>query len=420
MLSKEAELSRTLKKIMPRSTAIGDFNMVEYQEDSIGPSPLLKRDEKHCWDICAGRTDLIEARLCASNTLGPHFTRQAWHGNRSDQSCLDRFYLSQRGEWLYHIRTVNHQGARTLSDHIPISLEIVLKAVEASLRQRRSYFKMEYRTLMRAEVLARAKEKWQEHPRWAREKRKRWSLALGRIRKLRMEVRDEDRRRDTEGSSLEDRVERARRRVQQDQSEEAKEDFEEAVTTLRQREHEEAERCRRRCKITWIKEGEAPSKYFFARLKAKHAQDEMTALEVGAGRVIEEGEDILEEVHNFYEKLYEAEAETDEILENRRRVVGRIDKRLTEEQNQRLEELPSEEFITQIVKDMPKEKSRGIDGVMVEIFRLGWEFMKDDCFAMVQSFWDRKKLRGKDSKGVIKLIPKNERKHLLHASHYSQ
>ncbi|KAL3682234.1 hypothetical protein R1sor_000256 [Riccia sorocarpa] len=67
---------------------------------------------------------------------------------------------------------------------------------------------------------------------------------------------------------------------------------------------------------------------------------------------------------------------------------------------------------------MPKEKSPGIDGVMVEILRLGWEFMKEDYFAVVQSFWDKKKLRGKDSKGVIKLIPKNERKH-SHPSVYS-
>ncbi|KAL3683806.1 hypothetical protein R1sor_001828 [Riccia sorocarpa] len=63
--------------------------------------------------------------------------------------------------------------------------------------------------------------------------------------------------------------------------------------------------------------------------------------------------------------------------------------------------------------EMPKEKSPGIDGVMVEILRLGWEFMKEDCFLMVQCFWDRKIFTGKDSKGVIKLIPKNDKKHLL-------
>ncbi|KAL3699858.1 hypothetical protein R1sor_017880 [Riccia sorocarpa] len=75
--------------------------------------------------------------------------------------------------------------------------------------------------------------------------------------------------------------------------------------------------------------------------------------------------------------------------------------------------MPNEEFITKIVMDMPKEKSPGIDGVMVEILRIGWEFMKEDCVLMVQCFWDKRKLVGKDSRGVIKLLPKNDRRHML-------
>ncbi|KAL3699682.1 hypothetical protein R1sor_017704 [Riccia sorocarpa] len=238
-----------------RWIVLGDFNMVESQEDSIGPSPVLKQDEKRSWDLCAGRTDMVDARLCATRCLGPHFTRQAWHGDRFDQSRLDRFYLSKRGEWVYHIRSVEHQGARALSDHVPIKMEVMLKEAEASTRPRRSYFKTEYKMLMKPEVLARAKGVWIDHPRWAKDKRKRWTLVLGRIRKLLMDIRDEERRREEATGGTEERLEAARKRVQHDQSEEAKQLFEEAVTAQRRREHEEAERCRRRCKITWLKEG---------------------------------------------------------------------------------------------------------------------------------------------------------------------
>ncbi|KAL3699765.1 hypothetical protein R1sor_017787 [Riccia sorocarpa] len=184
--------------------------MVEYQDDSIGPSPILKRDELRSWELCSGRTDMVDARLCATRSLGQHFTRHAWHGNRFDQSRLDRFYLTKGGEWVYHIR-----------------------------------------------------------------------------------------------------------------------------------------------------------------LKAKHAQEEITATEDTSGRVIEDREELLDEVHNFYENLYTFEIETEEMLECRRTVVGRLDRRLTVEQNVVLEELPSEELITKIVMEMPKEKSPGIDGIMVEILRLG-------------------------------------------------
>ncbi|KAL3699083.1 hypothetical protein R1sor_017105 [Riccia sorocarpa] len=200
--------------------------MVESQEDSIGPSPVLKQDEKRSWDL------------------------------------LDRFYLSKHGEWVYHIRSVEHQGARALSDHVPIKMEVMLKEAEASTRPRRSYFKMEYKMLMKPEVLARAKGVWIDHPRWAKDKRKRWTLALGRIRKLLMDIRDEERRREEANGGTEERLEAARKRVQHDHSKEAKQLFEEAVTAQRRREHEEAERCRRRCICIIAEEGQ------FERLKA--------------------------------------------------------------------------------------------------------------------------------------------------------
>ncbi|KAL3683873.1 hypothetical protein R1sor_001895 [Riccia sorocarpa] len=101
------------------------------------------------------------------------------------------------------------------------------------------------------------------------------------------------------------------------------------------------------------------------------------------------------------------------MLEKRSRVVERIDRRLTIEDNHTLEEIPSEELITKIVIEMAKEKSPGLDGVLVEILRTGWEFMREDFLLMVQGLWDKKRLIGKDRKGIIKLIPKNNMKHLL-------
>ncbi|KAL3687462.1 hypothetical protein R1sor_013771 [Riccia sorocarpa] len=178
------------------------------------------------------------------------------------------------------------------------------------------------------------------HPSWAKDKRKRWTLALGRIRLLLlMEVREDDKRKEEVNDGPEQRVEATRRRIEQDQSMEAREEFE-------------------------------------------------------------------REVHKFYQELNTAEEETPEVLEKRKIVIRRIDRKLTPGDNTIMEEVPTDELITRIVMDMPKEKSPGLDGV--EILRIGWEFMKEDCFQMVQGFWDKKKLVGKDNRGVIKLIPKND------------
>ncbi|KAL3690516.1 hypothetical protein R1sor_016825 [Riccia sorocarpa] len=155
---------------------------------------------------------------------------------------------------------------------------------------------MDYKVLMQPEVLEIAKAVWLEHPSWAKDKRKGWALALGRIRKLLMEVRTEERRKERELHILESTVEEARNRIQQDDSIEAREEFEESLMTLRKKEQKRAEQLRRNCLITWLKEVDASSKYFFARLRAKHANEEMTTIEGDTGTIIEDQKDILEEI----------------------------------------------------------------------------------------------------------------------------
>ncbi|KAL3685666.1 hypothetical protein R1sor_003688 [Riccia sorocarpa] len=91
----------------------------------------------------------------------------------------------------------------------------------------------------------------------------------------------------------------------------------------------------------------------------------MTTIEIDSGQLVEDQEDILEEEQKYYQKLYSADEETTEMLESRRVVVGRIDRRISTEDNVTLEEVPSEELITSIVMEMPKEKLPGIDGVMI-------------------------------------------------------
>ncbi|KAL3697985.1 hypothetical protein R1sor_012061 [Riccia sorocarpa] len=176
--------------------------MVESLEDSVGPSPVIKEKKKTCGSCAQVRPVL----------------------------------LTDGGEWLYHIRSVEHQGARTLSDHVPIVLEVVTKEITAGGRPRRSYFKMDARALKKDAVLDRAKAVWAAHPSWAKDKRKRWALALGRIRSLLMEVRNEEIRGRLDMSALEERVEETRGQVQSDNSKEAKTLFEEAESTLRRRE----------------------------------------------------------------------------------------------------------------------------------------------------------------------------------------
>ncbi|KAL3698385.1 hypothetical protein R1sor_012461 [Riccia sorocarpa] len=154
--------------------------MVENTRDSIGPSPVLKGRELRSWTLCSNQGDLIDGWLTALDSNGPWFTRQAVHGLRLDQSRLDRLYISNRGEWIEVIRTVEHQGASSLSDHVPIGAVLVLEKKNRAEDRRKtvSYFKMRASLFTRPEVMQEAEEEWRKHPVWAKDERKR-ALEIG-------------------------------------------------------------------------------------------------------------------------------------------------------------------------------------------------------------------------------------------------
>lgn len=75
----------------------GDFNHIEFTEDSVRPMPLLDGFEQCAWNRLVDKLDLLDNRLIAVTKFGPHFTCQAVHWHRLDQSCLDQSYCCNRG-----------------------------------------------------------------------------------------------------------------------------------------------------------------------------------------------------------------------------------------------------------------------------------------------------------------------------------
>ncbi|KAL3696442.1 hypothetical protein R1sor_010518 [Riccia sorocarpa] len=68
-------------------------------DDSNGKSAVISGAEERTWKRFTYRTDMIDAYLSAVTTEGGLFTRLAFCGERFDRARLDRFYLSNRGEW---------------------------------------------------------------------------------------------------------------------------------------------------------------------------------------------------------------------------------------------------------------------------------------------------------------------------------
>ncbi|KAL3687782.1 hypothetical protein R1sor_014091 [Riccia sorocarpa] len=70
---------------------------------------------------------------------------------------------------------------------------------------------------------------------------------------------------------------------------------------------------------------------------------------------------------------------------------------MNREQNDILREAPDAELIERIVRSLPKEKSPGINEVIVEVLTLVWQFMQHNCVVMVQNVWSKQMSRERQS-----------------------
>ncbi|KAL3696088.1 hypothetical protein R1sor_010164 [Riccia sorocarpa] len=193
------------------------------------------------------------------------------------------------------------------------------------------------------EVLQKIRREWENHPVWARDARKKWYLALGRVRKILKECRDKQNQEVPEAAEIRRRLEEARLAVQDCPSTDNRKEFEIALVAT---------------------------------------YESLTEIRIGTGELVTDEDAISKLVEETYTELYTADLDTVQAETGRREALQLIDKKLTVEQNTKLGASPSEECIEEIRRSVPKDKAPGIDGVTAEVLVAGWSFMKNDCIAM--------------------------------------
>ncbi|CAM6097614.1 unnamed protein product [Calypogeia fissa] len=108
------------------SSALRDFNMIEYAEDSLGGPNLLKGWELEAWTRLKVKHDLKDSLKELGAVSGSHFTWRQKRGNKLEQSQIDHIYLEDKGWWLGKIQELIHDGGQALSDHNPVILKATL------------------------------------------------------------------------------------------------------------------------------------------------------------------------------------------------------------------------------------------------------------------------------------------------------
>ena len=157
-----------------------------------------------------------------------------------------------------------------------------------------------------------------------------------------------------------------------------------------------------RSKAQWIKEGEKTTRYFCSLESRNFVNKSVSFLDKGNGEIISEQENILEEVHNFYNSLYSHKEVQDTDLDylKTEAVV------LNEEEKQKLEGEISLTEIAESLKNMKNNKSPGPDGFTTEFFKF---FFKDIGHFLLRSYnesFNNGCLSITQYQGVITCIPK--------------
>ncbi|KAL3691868.1 hypothetical protein R1sor_005519 [Riccia sorocarpa] len=348
--AKRSDLWRWIQDLISDgSWAIGgDLNMVEWGVDTNCTSPILKGDECYAWMDLKQESNLIECYQEAARRSGPRYTRIQVKGDRVEMSRLDRWYLSNNGDWVDQIAHVNHDSKAGISDHCPVLLELRVSQGSSERHTWKTYMKIAVEDLKNPTVRRKITAAWKNRLAHCSDPRVQWDLAWRRVKSVLKEERRVHKSKEISWEDLE------------------------------------------LIHADWIRKlGTRPKR-------------------LANGLIIEDRAGIIKEIGSFYTALYKDDGDPVGAAEERCKVLSLIQNKVPSGDNARLEECPSEQELEECVQELAKDKAPGLDGVSAEVLREFWEEARGPCKEMLECFWETEQLTAAEKKGVIKLIPKNE------------
>ncbi|KAL3693216.1 hypothetical protein R1sor_006867 [Riccia sorocarpa] len=269
-----------------------------------------------------------------------------------------------------------------------------------------SYFKMSGADLLDPTVKQRVREAWGNEMEMVRDDRRKWARGWCRVKRVLREIRDEKEKEKKAMGLLQQEIEWRKQRLEEEHSEEEVEALLRVKKKAKEQALQEAREWRTRSRAKWLSEDEAPSKYFFAKLRAKWARESIKVLELSNGEVTEDDQEILQEIQEFYQELYSAEPETEDRRAAREEVVGLINSRLTVEESSKMSRQPDPTEIKGVVFGMAANKAPGIDGLTADVLKCCWDFVGEDCVKLILCIWAKKRVLKADCQGVINIKAK--------------
>ena len=160
-----------------------------------------------------------------------------------------------------------------------------------------------------------------------------------------------------------------------------------------------------RSKLRWTEQGEKPTRYFFNVEAKNFNQKTITELETSEGVKITGHKQLLQEIENFYQNLYQSEyAGSHELFADFVRSVQLP--KLSDDDKENLEGELTIAECRLILKTFNFGKSPGEDGFTVEFYMKFFELLASDLVESLNTAYSRGELSISQRRGVVTLIPK--------------
>lgn len=160
---------------------------------------------------------------------------------------------------------------------------------------------------------------------------------------------------------------------------------------------------RQKSKVVWINHRDSNSKFFHAQLKARQARNSIVSIWNDQGVQLIEPTQVQKEFTNFFQRLLGTTAHEVSCLNTYYAKDGPC---LNREKQQALIQLVPKMEVLQALRDLPNDKSPGIDGFTAEFFKEFWGMIGEKVTQAILQFFDNEKLLKEINCNTITLVPK--------------
>ncbi|CAL1392116.1 unnamed protein product [Linum trigynum] len=161
------------------------------------------------------------------------------------------------------------------------------------------------------------------------------------------------------------------------------------------------QRWKQRSRMEWLKEGEKNTKAFHAKASERRKKNTIKKLQDDQGRIHKGQEEVTGCLFQYYSKLFESRAD-----QNCWKVIDAIEKKVTEEMNQKLLRPFTAEEIQAALFQMDATKAPGDDGFPSLFFQKNWSTIAPKVTEELTGFLNGGSLPTELNRTLIALIPK--------------